>query len=657
MLHCVLCLALAVALGSAAEAASLQGPPPPVEDYGRLPALEFVTLSPSGARYAFVVTAGDERRLAVSDTNGKILAVKTVGDLKVRGLSWAGDDHLLVDASATVDLDWRYRVARQELGAVIVLDLKHRRSFTVFGARGQRQLARAVAGEYGAAQVDGRWYGYFGGYRLGTGEVRLPSPDLYRVDLDSGDFTLAASGQGQAHGWLVGADGEVAARLLYDEASGAWRLMAGRSGGAEIAHGQEPTGEVAILGFGRSTDDILLRSGEADHDRIQALPLHGGPATGSLDSDHAGAPMFDPASRLWIGDAGDGEHQPARLFAADQETRLVSGVSAFPGALTRLVSYSTGLRRLIVFTSGQKDSGTYWLVDLDRRSAEAMGGEYPSVTAEAIGPVSWVNWRAADGLPMRGVLTLPPGRVAMNLPLVVMPHGGPEDHDRPRFDYWAQAFASRGYAVFQPNFRGSNGSGNAFRDAGFGQWGRKMQTDISDGVAELARQGIVDPKRACIVGWSYGGYAALAGVTLQHGLYRCAVAMAGVADLPAFLDYQRDANGAVSAATRFWKQYLGVGDGDQRALDDLSPPRLADRADAPILLIHGEDDTVVPIAQSRTMERALKHAGKPVKLITLPSADHWLLEEPARVAMLKASVEFVMKNNPPDPAPSAVAAK
>src|SRR6202007_2715282 len=132
------------------------------------------------------------------------------------------------------------------------------------------------------------------------------------------------------------------------------------------------------------------------------------------------------------------------------------------------------------------------------------------------------------------------GREAKGLPLVVMPHGGPEAHDRPGFDWWAQAFASRGYAVFQPNFRGSDGSGDAFRDAGFGQWGRKMQTDISDGVAELARRGIVDPKLVCIVGASYGGYAALAGVTLQHGLYRCAVSYAGVANMDSMQIYDTD---------------------------------------------------------------------------------------------------------------------
>ena len=146
------------------------------------------------------------------------------------------------------------------------------------------------------------------------------------------------------------------------------------------------------------------------------------------------------------------------------------------------------------------------------------------------------------------------------------------------------------------------------------------------------------------MGWSYGGYAALAGVTLQHGLYRCAVSMAGVSDLPRMYVYLGNEDGPDTASTRFWKSFLG----DRSRWRDVSPAHLAARADAPILLIHGKDDTVVPIDQCDAMERALKAAGKPVERLTLAGADHWLLHEDTRVAMLKASVAFVEKYNPPD---------
>jgi dipeptidyl aminopeptidase/acylaminoacyl peptidase len=264
-----------------------------------------------------------------------------------------------------------------------------------------------------------------------------------------------------------------------------------------------------------------------------------------------------------------------------------------------------------------------------------------------------IDWKAADGLALRGVLTLPTGRTAKNLPLVVLPHGGPEARDYPVFDWWAQAFAARGYAVFQPNFRGSAGYGVAFRNAGFGQWGRKMQTDISDGVAELARQGVIDPKRACIVGGSYGGYAALAGVTVQQGLYRCAVSVAGVSDPGGLLRDDRARGGGASTTTRYWRTFMGATSLMETELNTISPLKLASRADAPILLIHGKDDTVVPPQQSAAMEAALQQAGKTVELIWMPGEDHWLSRDATRVQMLTSAVAFVEKYDPPDAAVEA----
>ncbi len=247
-----------------------------------------------------------------------------------------------------------------------------------------------------------------------------------------------------------------------------------------------------------------------------------------------------------------------------------------------------------------------------------------------------------------GILSLPPGREARNLPLVVLPHGGPLDAwDDVRFDWWAQAFASQGYAVFQPNFRGSGGHTVAYRKAGYGEWGKKMLSDIADGVAELGRQSLIDPKRASIVGGSYGGYAALAGVTLQQGLYRCAVSVSGPANMANFMDWQAKRHGLESASLRYYQKLTGADHGSSSFLNDISPTRFAARADAPILLIHGKDDTRVPIEQSRDMASALKGAGKVVQYVELEQEDHFLSRGTTRIAMLNAAVAFVEKYNPP----------
>jgi dipeptidyl aminopeptidase/acylaminoacyl peptidase len=176
-----------------------------------------------------------------------------------------------------------------------------------------------------------------------------------------------------------------------------------------------------------------------------------------------------------------------------------------------------------------------------------------------------------------------------------------------------------------------------------------MQSDLSDGVRHLATEGTIDPKRVCIMGASYGGYAALAGVTLEHGVYRCAVAVAGVSDPKAMLKWERRrADRSDSLTVRYWKRFMGADDLDDPRLDEISPMAHVAAADVPVLLIHGKDDTVVPIAQSEDMADALKAAGKPVRFVKLDGEDHWLSRSETRLQMLTEAVAFLEANNPPD---------
>jgi len=223
---------------------------------------------------------------------------------------------------------------------------------------------------------------------------------------------------------------------------------------------------------------------------------------------------------------------------------------------------------------------------------------------------------------LTGYLTLPADAVEKNLPLVVMPHGGPEDRDETGFDWLAQFIASRGYAVLQPQFRGSTGRGRAHADAGRHQWGLRMQDDVTDGVQALISQGIVDPKRVCIVGWSYGGYAALAGAAFTPDMYACAASIGGVSDLPVMLGVITRDGGRESDAFAYWRDHIGS-PFDPNVIAK-SPARAAMTVRAPILLLHGTNDTVVPIEQSRLMASALRKARKPVEIIELTGEDHWM---------------------------------
>ena len=216
---------------------------------------------------------------------------------------------------------------------------------------------------------------------------------------------------------------------------------------------------------------------------------------------------------------------------------------------------------------------------------------------------------ARDKYPLFGYLTIPAGAAEKNLPLVVLPHGGPHRRDTPDFDWWSQFLASRGYAVLRPQFRGSTGLGTEHLLAGRGQWGLRMQDDVTDGVKALISQGIVDPKRVCIVGASYGGYAALAGAAFTPELYACAISVAGVSDLAEVIAYDEKMGGDESDSVYYERE--SIGSRDDPKVGEKSPARHARDIRAPILLLHGTNDTVVPFAQSQMMANALAAAGSP----------------------------------------------
>jgi len=232
--------------------------------------------------------------------------------------------------------------------------------------------------------------------------------------------------------------------------------------------------------------------------------------------------------------------------------------------------------------------------------------------------------------------------VPKSLPLVVFPHGGPYARDTDDFDWWAQFLATRGYAVLQPQFRGSWGFRADLYRAGHRQWGRGMQDDITAGVQDLINKGIADPKRVCIVGGSYGGYAALAGVAFTPDLYVCAVSVNGIADIPQMGGFIRERSGDDSNAFRSWRDLIG--DPSDQDVIAFSPSHAINNIRAPILLIHGTNDTVVPPSQSRNFAQLLRQNGKHVELIELPDEDHWLSTGTSRLTVLKALETFLAAN-------------
>ena len=250
---------------------------------------------------------------------------------------------------------------------------------------------------------------------------------------------------------------------------------------------------------------------------------------------------------------------------------------ALPMQSVRLVSRDAAGANYVVAADSPKNPETFYLFSSATSQLSVVGKSYPDLPPSDLGDEKPYPYKSRDGTDIHAYLTLPPGKAPKNLPTVIFPHGGPVWRDRLEFNYWAQFMASRGYAVLQPNFRGSAGYGFSFRHAGYGEWAGKVQNDLADGVQKLIADGIADPKRICIVGASYGGYAALAGATFNPDLYACAISYAGLSDLQLILSRETYVGGDESEASSFDEAQMGAKTSETSKLDAISPYAHADQ--------------------------------------------------------------------------------
>ena len=308
---------------------------------------------------------------------------------------------------------------------------------------------------------------------------------------------------------------------------------------------------------------------------------------------------------------------------------------ALPGRALSIVDASTDENRLLMFSGSDVDPGRYYLFDKSGRRLEEVAAVRPPLSKRALATVKPVTYPAADGTMVPGYLTLPAGReTAKGLPAIVMPHGGPGARDEWGFDWLSQFYASRGYAVLQPNFRGSTGYGDAwFQKNGFQSW-RVAVGDVNDAGKWMVRQGIADPAKLAIVGWSYGGYAALQSPALDPTLFKAIVAVAPVTDLDMVREEAR-------GRSNFPQVDALIGSGPH--IKEGSPARNAGTIRAPVLLFHGTRDTNVGVGESRLMADRLRDAKGNVTYVEFPGLDHYLDDAAARIRLLGDSDAFLRK--------------
>ncbi|WP_164931307.1 S9 family peptidase [Erythrobacter sp. HKB08] len=299
--------------------------------------------------------------------------------------------------------------------------------------------------------------------------------------------------------------------------------------------------------------------------------------------------------------------------------------------------------RMLVYAGGENDPGAMYVLTANEGRLDQFAELRPNIDFRTLARPMAVSYEARDGETIRAYLTLPRGRAGTGLPLIIMPHGGPYGvRDKLEYNDEVQLLANRGYAVLQPNFRGSSGYGDRFSNLGRGQIGRKMQDDLDDAMDWAVAQGVADKHRVCVVGGSYGGYAALWAATRNPERYRCAASWAGVTDLDAQLKY--DKQFFSRKGSNRWRQRVeGEEDFD---LDLVSPANNAEKLTRPILLAHGKDDSVVPFSQFRKMQRALKGSDAEVTELVIEDEGHSFSKPENEKAWYDALVAFLAKHNP-----------
>lgn len=329
------------------------------------------------------------------------------------------------------------------------------------------------------------------------------------------------------------------------------------------------------------------------------------------------------------------DYRTADFFDPELKALRTALGKALPGQpIVTFLDSSADENALLLYAGSDVDPGTYYLFHKDSHKLEQLLPDRPQVADVKLAPMKPVSFPAADGTMIPGYLTLPVGSSGKNLPAIVMPHGGPSARDEWGFDWLVQFFAARGFAVLQPNFRGSAGYGEHwFEKNGFQSW-RTAISDVDDAGRWLVKQGIANPKNMAIVGWSYGGYAALQSGVLDPGLYKAIVAIAPVTDLGKLKQDHLDYTDYAIVAQM-------IGNGPQ--VTEGSPADNADKFTVPVLMFQGTWDANVDISQSELMESRLKSAGKPVELVKFDGLAHDIADAGARSQMLSQTDAFLRK--------------
>lgn len=598
-------------------------------------------LSPDGKRIAFSLDEDGKVWLGVMDIDSGVLVRKIPleEDQLLRWFRWAGADRLMLSLVVPITSNWAEgRVAR-----LFVADLAARESHYIGpgvgqGLEGDDVLYTDPAGEFVLLSLQPELWVEPEVWRFrldGTdtkGEKIAAQRGIRRWIADDAGVVRVGLGfeNRKVKVWYrkeAGDELRLIARVRSDDKDETWdfvSILRGTDEGLVFEPGA--SGRLALRRFNYATreiGDVVYENPDWD---LSAVELDD---DGKLLAIH----FTDDRDRVvWL------DPEMARIQSRLQQT--------LGGADVYIADRARNGSRLLIAKGGASDPGAWYVYTPATRELKQFAVIRPDLDPAKLATVEPATYSARDGTEIRAYLTLPKGREADRLPLIIFPHGGPYGV-RDKLDYSdeVQLLANRGYAVLQPNYRGSGGFGDAFDELGKGEIGRKMQDDLDDAMDWAVAQGIADPQRVCLVGSSYGGYAALWGVIRNPERYRCAASFAGVTEWDKQLGY--DAN-FLSRNGRRERRELIRGEEREFDLDSVSPARRAADLTRPILLAHGRKDVTVPFTQFRAMRNALTDAGvRQAQYLELENSAHGFADAKDEQAWYDALIGFLARHNPP----------
>lgn len=563
----------------------------PITAFAEQSTVRSMRLSPNGKTLAYVQRIEGVDYVMVRDVGGGAPRAITRSDHETHFLEFLGDNYLLLFNYETRGFSSEPGVFR--VGAALVYNF----------AKGDTYRLHAPGRILGLSDDGERLYAVL----IGPAEVRLSSGNVWRPNIGS---------HWGEDDWLVSSDGVLLAAEEFDTAKGEYRLSA-LDGSKRRVLVERENDTVGRTLAGRSADgrDAIISESWGDGERVlRRLSLASG-AMGeplfSVPRADAGLPVVDE-QRIVHGALVTGVYPSYRFLDPELTVEMNRVRASFPGQSVWVQDWARDWSRLLLYAEGGREPGRWVLYDRAAGKLTPLMSARPGLNAGNTGETIAIEYKAADGTSIPAVLTWPAGLPAdrrRNLPMVVLPHGGPEAYSAVTFNPLVQFLASQGYAVLQPNYRGSGGFGADFRKAGQRQYAGLSISDITAGVDELVAAGWVDGRRVCIAGSAFGGYMALTSAALAPDRYRCAISLGGVSDLPDYMDFVRDGTNAYSVVLRRWRDLLGDPVGEASLLAARSPVAMADRIKAPVLLVHGLEDLGSPDRQSARMERAIKEAG------------------------------------------------